>query len=68
VFLAVQILTSLFSLTIPILVMFFNLLVRKFDEDSKNVLKTDIFSLQVCFTGHFVPDFLFKLCFWQFKL
>jgi len=44
----------------------FMLLDRKFSEVSKNVLKTVIISLQVGFTGHFVPDY--KLCFWQFKL
>jgi len=40
-------------------------LVRKFNEDSKNLLKTVIFSLQVDFTGDFVPDCPSKLCFWQ---
>jgi len=40
----------------------------KLNEDSKNVLKTIIFILQVCFTGDFVPDCPFKLSFWQFKL
>jgi len=40
----------------------------KFNEDSKNVLKTVIFLLQVGFIGDFVPDCPFKLCFWQFKL
>jgi len=40
---------------------------RKFNEDSKNVIKTVIFSLQVCFTGNFVLDCPFKLCFWQIK-
>jgi len=35
--------------------------------DSKNVLKTVIFSLQVDFTGHFVHDCQFKLYFWQLK-
>jgi len=47
---------------------FSKLLDRKFDEDSKNVLKTVIFSLQVGFTGNFVPDCPFKLYFCQFKL
>jgi len=44
---------------------FFRLLDRKFNEDSKNVLKTVIFYLQVGFTGNFLPDCPFKLCFWQ---
>jgi len=30
---------------------------RKFNEDSKNVLKTVIFALKVGLTGDFVPDF-----------
>jgi len=34
---------------------------RKFEEDSKNVLKTVIFLLQVIFTDDFVPDCPFKL-------
>jgi len=42
---------------------FFRLLDRKFNEDSKNVLKTLIFSLQVGFTSDFVLDCHFKLCF-----
>jgi len=46
---------------------FFRLLDRKFNEDSKNVLKTALFSLQVGFASDFVPDCLFKLCFCQFK-
>jgi len=60
-FLAVQILTPLFSLTVPNFVVFFMLLVKKFNEDSKNVLKTVIFLLQVGFTRDFVPDCLYKL-------
>jgi len=32
------------------------LLDRKFNEDSKNVLKTVFFSPQVGLTGDFVPD------------
>jgi len=32
------------------------------------VLKTVIFSLQMGPTYDFVPDCLYKLCFWQFKL
>jgi len=60
--LAVQILTSLFSLTVlNFVVFFFKLLDRKFNEDSKNVLKTVIFSLQVGFTGNFVADCSLKL-------
>jgi len=68
VFLAVQTLTLLFSLTVPNLVVFSMLLDRKFNEDFKNALKIIIFSLQVGFTGDFVPEHSFKLCFWQFKL
>jgi len=49
VLLAVKILTPLFSLTVPNVVIFFRLLDRKFNEDSKNLLKTAIFSLQVGF-------------------
>jgi len=51
VFLTVQTLTPLFSLTVP---NFFMLLDRKFNEDSKNVLKNMIRSLQVGFTGNLV--------------
>jgi len=40
----------------------------KFNGDSKNVLKTVIFLLQVGFTGDFVPDCPFKLGFWESKL
>jgi len=61
VFLTVQILTPLFSLTVPNFVVFFRLSDRKFNEESNSVLKTVIFSLQVCFTNGFVPDCLFKL-------
>jgi len=43
--------------------MFLMSLDRKFSEDSKNVLKTVIFSLQVNFTDDYVPDCLFKLGF-----
>jgi len=60
-------LTPRFSLTVKIFEVFVMLLDRKFNEDFKNVLKTVIFSLQVSFTHDFVPDCLFKLCFWQFK-
>jgi len=51
-------LTPLFSLTVLNFVVFFMLLDRKFNEDSKNVLKTVIFVLQVGFTDNFVPDCL----------
>jgi len=54
---------KLFSLTISNFVVIFRLFDRKFDEDSKNVLKPVIFSLQVDFTSDFVPDCSFKLCF-----
>jgi len=37
---------------------------RKFNEDSKNVLKTVLFSLQVASTGNFVLDCPFKLAVW----
>jgi len=67
VFLAVQTLTPLFSLTLPDFVVLLTLLDKKFNKDSKNVLKTVIFSLQVGFTGDFVADCPVKLCFWQFK-
>jgi len=67
-FLAVQTLTPLFYLTVPNFVVFFMLLDKKFNGDSKNVLKTVILSLQVGFTGDFVPDCPFKLCFFQFEL
>jgi len=63
VFLIVQILTPLFSLTVSNFVVFFFMLPdRKFNGDSKNVLKTVIFSLQVTFTGDFVLVCPFKLC------
>jgi len=68
VYLAVQTLTPLFALTVLNFVVFFMVLNRKFNEDSKNVLRTVIFSLQVGFTGDFVPECPSKLCFWQFKL
>jgi len=55
-FLAVQILTPLFSLSVPNLVVFFRLLERKFNEDFKNLLKTVIFSLKASFTDNFIPD------------
>jgi len=68
VFLAVQTLTPFFSLTVPNFVVFLRLLDRKFNKDSKNVVKTVIFLFQVGFTGNFVPDCPFELYFWQFKL
>jgi len=40
---------------------------RKFNEDSKSVLKTVIFVLQVGLTSNFVPDCPWKLSFWQFN-
>jgi len=43
----VQTLTPLYSLSVPIFVVFYSLLNRKFNWDSKNVLQTTIFSLQV---------------------
>jgi len=61
--LTVRILTPLFSLTLPAFVLFFMSLDGKFNGDSKTVIKSVIFSLQVCFTGDFVPDCPFKLCF-----
>jgi len=67
VFLPVQTFTPLFSLAVPNFVVFFRLSYRKFDNDSKNVLKTIIFLLQVGFISDFVPDCSYKLCFWQFK-
>jgi len=62
-FLTVQTFTHLFSLTVSNFVVIFRLFDRKFDEDSKNLLKLLIFSLQVDFTSDFVPDCSFKLCF-----
>jgi len=64
---AVQILTPLFSLTVPNFVVFFMSLDRKFNEDSKNVLKIVIFSPQVGFISDCVSDCPFKLCSLQFK-
>jgi len=40
---------------------------RKFNEDSKNVLKNMIRSLQMGFTCYFVPDCSFKLCFFAIQ-
>jgi len=57
VFLAVEILTFLFSLTVPNFVGFLRLSYRKFDEDFKNVLETVIFLLQAGFTDDFVSDY-----------
>jgi len=42
-FLAIQTLTPLFFLTVPNFVVIFRLSDRKFNEDSKNMLKTVIF-------------------------
>jgi len=39
---------------------------RKFNEDSKNVLKNMIRLLKVAFTSDFVPNSPFKPPFWQF--
>jgi len=39
------------------------LLDSKFNEDFKNMLKTIIFSFQVGFTGDFVSDYPYNLCF-----
>jgi len=61
VFLPVQILTPLFLLTVPNFVVFFRSFHRKFNEDSENVLKTVIFSLQESFTGDFVLT-VFSTC------
>jgi len=44
-------------------VVFLRLLDDKFTYNSKNVLKTVIFLLQVNFTGDFVSDSPFKPCF-----
>jgi len=38
-------------------VVFFKSLDKKFNGDSKNLLKTVIFSLQVGFKGDLVPDY-----------
>jgi len=63
VFLAVQTLIPLFSLTVTNFVVFCRLVDRKVNEDFKHVLIAVIFSLQVSFTGDFVADCSFKLCF-----
>jgi len=68
VFLANQILTAFFSLTVPDFVGFFMSLDRKFNDDSKNVIKNMIRSLKVGFVGKFLPDYPFRLCFWQFLI
>jgi len=44
------------------------LLDKKFNEDSKNMLITFIFSLKVSFTDDFVTECPIKLCFWQCTL
>jgi len=49
-------------MTVLDIVQFFMLLDRKFNDDSKNVLKTVIFSLHADFTSDFVADCL-KVCF-----
>jgi len=49
-------LTALFFVTVPNFLGFSRLSGRKFNEDSKNVLKNLIRSLQVEFTGDFVAD------------
>jgi len=59
---------SLFLLDYTKSLMFLRLLDRKFNKNSKNVLKTVIFSLLVGFKGDFVPDCSYKLCFWLSKL
>jgi len=56
VFLAVQILINSSSLILLHFEGFFMLLDRKFNEDSKNVVKIVIFSLQVGFSGNFVAE------------
>jgi len=56
VFLSIKTLTLFFSLIVPNFVVFFREVDMKFNEDSKNVLKTVIFSLQVSFKIDFVPD------------
>jgi len=56
VFLSDDSLTLLFSLTVPNFVMFLELLDRKFNEDSKNVLKNVIQRLQMGFTDNFFAD------------
>jgi len=53
-------LTPLFFLTVPNFAVFSQLVDRKFNKDSKNVLKTVIFSLQMGFTDNFVPDYPFQ--------
>jgi len=63
-FLAVQSLTPCFLPDYTKFPSFFRLLNRKFNKDSKNVLKSVIVSLQVGFTHDFLPDCLYKLCFW----
>jgi len=67
VFLVVKTLIPLLSLTVPNFVELFRLLDRKFNEDSKNVLKSVIFLLKVGLTSNFVFNCPLKLCFWQFK-
>jgi len=66
-FFTVQILTALFSLTVLKFLCFFRLLDRKFNEESKNVLKNVIRSLQVGFRSHFLADCSLNRHFLQFK-
>jgi len=47
--------TAFFPLTVPNFVVFFRLLDRKFNENSKNVFNTVIFSLQRGFYRRFCP-------------
>jgi len=68
VFFAISALIVFFSLTEIDIVVFFMSLDRKFNEDSKNVLRNMIRSLKMRFTCYFVIDCSFKLCFLQFKL
>jgi len=56
VILAVPTLIPFFSLILPHFEVFFMSLDRKYNEDSKNVLKIVIFSLQVGFSGNFVAE------------
>jgi len=51
-------------MTVPNLVVFF----KKFNGNFKNVVKKIISSLQLGFTDNFVPNCLFQLYLWQFKL
>jgi len=69
VFLSIQTLTQLFFLSrYTKFCSVFRLLDRKFNEESKNVVKIVTFLHQVSFTGNFISDCPFKLCFYQVKL